>query len=337
MKIDFNTLTPRRGSGSYKWDSDSWAEIIPLWVADMDFTVAPPIIDAPMRRVRHGIFGYTLVTDDYYRALIDWYRSRYGVDIDRKDVIYTSGVVPAISASIKALTHPGDGVIVMTPVYNCFFSSIRNNGCREIDVPLKRVELTEREFTYRIDFDMLGQALSDPRNKVLLFCNPHNPAGRAWTRDELRNVARLCRQTSTVLLSDEIHGDLAMPGFCFTPVSSLGREIYDTTVTFSSPSKAFNTAGLQIANIITGSPELRYAIDRAINDNEVCDVNPFGVVALIAAYTEGGEWLSEAIDYIAANAHYATGRLLDKVPGITVSRLEATYLLWVDISALGIN
>lgn len=332
--MDFNSLTPRRGSGSYKWDSDVRPDVIPLWVADMDFTVAPPVIDALRQRVEHGIFGYTLVNDEYYDALIAWYRNRYDIEIAREQVIYTSGVVPAISASIKALTHPGDGVAVMTPVYNCFFSSIRNNGCRCVDVPLLRRDFSNNEFSYEIDFDALQAALSDSRTKVLLFCNPHNPAGRAWTRDELRRVVALCRETSTVLLSDEIHADLTMPGFKFTSVGSI--DLSDCVI-FSSPSKAFNIAGLQIANIITGSPALRYAIDRAINDNEVCDVNPFGVTALIAAYTQGKQWLDSVVDYIAANASFAVAMLRHQLPWVSIARLEATYLLWVDIKALGMN
>lgn len=332
--MDFNTLTSRRGSGSYKWDSESRTDVIPLWVADMDFTVAPAITDALKRRVDHGIFGYTLVGDDYYTALTGWYHDRYDVDIDRDMVIYTSGVVPAISAAIKALTHPGDGVVVLTPVYNCFFSSIRNNGCRQVDIPLRRCDLGNRTFTYEIDFDGLRAVLADPRNKILLFCNPHNPAGRAWIPKELQRVVDLCHETSTVLLSDEIHADLTMPGFRFTSVGTIDL---GNSVIFSSPSKAFNTAGLQIANIVTGSRQLRYAIDRAINDNEVCDVNPFGVTALIAAYTNGREWLDEAVEYIAANARYAADRLRGELPWVSVAQLEATYLLWVDISALGMN
>ncbi|MBD5214153.1 MAG: pyridoxal phosphate-dependent aminotransferase [Bacteroidales bacterium] len=334
--MDFDHLTPRSGSGSYKWDTVPTEGIIPLWVADMDFTVARPIVDALRRRVDHGIFGYTYVAEPYYDAVMNWYADRYGVGITADDILYTSGVVPAISASIKALTHPGDGVVIMTPVYNCFFSSIRNNGCREVDVPLIREDFTDRTFSYKIDFPNLQIALNDPRNRVLLLCNPHNPAGRAWTPEELGEIVALCRRTGTTLLSDEIHADLTMPGYRFAPVLSVAGE-GDPVVTFSSPSKAFNTAGLQIANIITRSFSLRYAIDRALNDNEVCDVNPFGVEALIAAYNEGRPWLAEAVEYIHANAVRTVSRLLEALPFVTIARLEATYLLWVDISRLHLN
>lgn len=334
--MDFDHLTPRSGSGSYKWDTAPAPDIIPLWVADMDFTVAPAITDALRRRVDHGIFGYTHVPDRFFDATIRWYADRYSTCINRDEILYTSGVVPAISASIKALTHPGDGVVIMTPVYNCFFSSIRNNGCRQIDVPLIREDFTDRTFSYRIDFPGLARQLDNPRNRILLLCSPHNPAGRVWSRDELSEIVAICRRTSTILLSDEIHADLTMPGHCFTPVLAVAAPD-DPTVTFSSPSKAFNTAGLQIANIISRSPALRYAIDRALNDNEVCDVNPFGVEALIAAYDDSRTWLREAIGYIHNNAIHATDRLLDRLPFVKVARLEASYLLWVDISPLRIN
>ena len=332
----FDKTPDRRGSRSYKWDSADGNDIIPLWVADMDFKAAPAIIEALRARVEHGVFGYTHVGDGYYRAIGSWYRDRYGVTLGQ-DVrpIYTQGVVPAISATIKALTRPGDNVAIMTPVYNCFFSSIRNNGCMMADVPLKRVELSPHSFTYEIDFAALETALADERTPVLLFCNPHNPACRAWTREELQRVYDICRATGTTLLSDEIHGDLAMPGYRFTPVSSLDGEPLAHTVTFSSPSKAFNIAGLQIANIITSSPRLRYLIDRAINDNEVCDVNPFGVTALIAAYNHGAEWLDSLIEYIHANYRYLVDTLCRHLPMVKTARLEATYLAWLDISYTG--
>lgn len=338
MDDRFDTIVDRRGSGSYKWDSGSHeGDVISLWVADMDFRVAAPVEEALRRRVEHGVFGYTQVPDSYYDAVIGWYSRRYGARVQRDDIIYTQGVVPAISAAIKALTRPGDGVAVMTPVYNCFFSSIRNNGCVRVDVPLLQVPLGSDSFTYEIDFDALEHALSDERTPVLLFCNPHNPACRAWRRDELQRVYDLCRETGTILLSDEIHGDLTMPGYTFTPAMTLEQDAARNVVTFSSSSKAFNTAGLQIANIITASPRLRYLINRAINDNEVCDVNPFGVVGLIAAYNHGAEWLDSLVRYIKGNYELLVERFRDRLPQLPVARLEATYLAWIKVSVKGMN
>lgn len=332
----FDSIPRRRGSGSYKWDSAAGDDIIPLWVADMDFSVAESIRRALMERVGHGVYGYTRVPDSYYEAIYRWYEKRYGVTLRDVTPVYTTGVVPAISAAIKAFTRPGDGVAVMTPVYNCFFSSIRNNGCRLVDVPLTRVD-NASTFTYEINFEALATALADRRTPVLLMCNPHNPACRAWTRSELQRVYDLCRDTDTLLLSDEIHGDLTMPGYRFTPVAALDGDPLSHTVTFSSPSKAFNTAGLQIANIITSSPRLRYAIDRAINDNEACDVNPFGVVALMAAYNEGEQWLDSLRDYIQANYTYLCETLGHELPVVKIAHLEATYLAWIDVSTFGMS
>lgn len=218
----FDTAPDRRGSGSYKWDSEAGAgDVIPLWVADMDFKTAPVVIEALRRRVEHGVFGYTLVDDEYYAALRGWFAERHGYTIDTRQVIYTSGVVPALSAIIKALTKPGEGVIVQTPVYNCFFSSIRNNGCRIVESPLIREEISGDTFTYRMDFEDLERKAADPANTMLLLCNPHNPAGRIWNRDELKQVAEICRRNGVRVVSDEIHCELAMPGLEYTPYGTI--------------------------------------------------------------------------------------------------------------------
>ncbi len=333
-RYDFDRSAPdRRGTASYKWDSADSGDVIPLWVADMDFRTAPAVIDALRRRVDHGVFGYVKVPDEYFGALTHWFASRHGWSFSREDVIYTSGVVPAISAIIKALCKPGDGVVVQTPVYNCFFSSIRNNGCRVVENPLLREDFPDGTFTYRMDFDGLESLVSSPDCKLLLLCNPHNPAGRCWTADELAHVAEICGRHGATVVSDEIHCELTMPGIVFTPFATVaGRCSY---VVCNSPSKAFNTAGLQIANIICPSAEMRAAIDRAININEVCDVNPFGVVGLIAAYNESGEWLDELREYIRGN-YQAFRDFMDlELPRLPYSRLEATYLAWVDIRPTG--
>ncbi len=331
-KYDFDTVPSRVGTGSYKWDSRPG--VIPLWVADMDFPTAPCIIDALRRRVDHGIFGYTLVRDSYYDALTGWFSSRHGYHFDRSQVIYTPGVVPSLSAIIKALVRPGEGVIVHTPVYNCFFSSIRNNGCRVVENPLLRKELGDGEFTYEMDFDSLDALCADPSNTLLLLCNPHNPAGRCWTDGELRKVARIAAAHGVRVVSDEIHCELTMPGYRYTPYGTIDP----AAIVCISPSKAFNTAGLQIANIVTPDETTRALIDKAVNINEVCDVNPFGVEALIAAYSpEGAEWLDELRDYLHSNWIYTLGRLRESLPQCPVARLEATYLPWVDISVLGID
>lgn len=330
--FDFDTPVDRRGSGSYKWDSASQQDVIPLWVADMDFPTAPVIIDALRRRVDHGVFGYVKVSDDYYDALISWNRHRHGWTINRDMVIYTSGVVPAVSAIIKALTRPGDGVIVNTPAYNCFFSSIRNNRCTIVENPLIRVDSGD-SFTYRIDLDSLEEACADPTNKVMILCNPHNPTGRIWTRGELEEIAGICHRHGVTVISDEIHCELTLPGREYTPYATVDPY----AVVCCSPSKAFNIAGLQIANIVAPSEPVRAVIDRAINDNEVCDVNPFGVTALIAAYNHGAPWLDALRDYISGNYAMLLDFFTTELPSLKVCSLESTYLAWVDITALGIS
>ncbi|MDE6359787.1 MAG: pyridoxal phosphate-dependent aminotransferase [Muribaculaceae bacterium] len=329
----FDIAPDRRGSGSYKWDSQTDEDVIPLWVADMDFKTAPAVIDALRRRVDHGVFGYTLVDDEYYGALRQWFADRHGYTIDTRRVIYTSGVVPALSAIIKALAKPGDGVIVQTPVYNCFFSSIRNNGCRIVESPLLREDLSPEEFTYRMDFDDLERKAADPDSTILILCNPHNPAGRIWSREELERVADICRRHGVRVVSDEIHCELTMPGLEYTPYGTVDP----AGVICLSPSKAFNIAGLQIANIVCPDDSVRRAVDRAININEVCDVNPLGVVALKAAYSpEGAAWLNALRGYLAGNYRLTRETIARELPGCPMALLEATYLPWIDVSKLGI-
>ncbi|WP_443875946.1 MalY/PatB family protein [Leyella stercorea] len=335
MEYDFSRPTERRGTDSYKWDSAPETDIIPLWVADMDFETFPCITEALQRRVAHGIFGYTRVPEAYYEAVCNWFGKHHGWHINRKDIIYTSGVVPAVSAVIKALTLPGDQVIVQGPVYNCFFSSIRNNGCETVSNSLI---YNKEELRYEIDFDDLERKLAHERARLMLICNPHNPGGRVWTRDELTRVAELCHKYGVRVVSDEIHCELTLYDNEYVPFGSLPDELSHGSITCCSPSKAFNTAGLQIANIICRDAEVRNRIDRAININEVCDVNPFGVIALQAAYSdEGYEWLTQLRAYISSNYDLLRERFARELPKCKVMRMEGTYLAWIDCSELHIS
>ncbi|WP_440314078.1 PatB family C-S lyase [Leyella stercorea] len=334
MEYDFSRPTERRGTDSYKWDSAPEADIIPLWVADMDFETFPGITEALQRRVAHGIFGYTRVPEAYYEAVCNWFGKHHGWHINREDIIYTSGVVPAVSAVIKALTLPGDQVIVQGPVYNCFFSSIRNNGCETVSNSLI---YNKEELRYEIDFDDLERKLAHERARLMLLCNPHNPGGRVWTRDELTRVAELCHKYGVRVVSDEIHCELTLYDNEYVPFGSLPDELSHGSITCCSPSKAFNTAGLQIANIVCRDAEVRNRIDRAININEVCDVNPFGVIALQAAYSdEGYEWLTQLRAYISSNYDLLRERFARELPKCKVMRMEGTYLAWIDCSELHI-
>lgn len=330
MKYNFDKIISRRGTNSYKWDSGpAEKDILPLWIADMDFRTAPAIIDALENRVKHGIFGYVRVPDEYYKAVIRWFERRHNWHFEKEWIIYTSGVVPAISAVIKALAEPGDGVVVQTPVYNCFFSSIRNNGCRIVSNPL-----IYENGTYRIDFDDLERKTANPEVKLMLLCNPHNPAGRVWSREELCRIGDICKRNNVTVISDEIHCELVFPEYVYTPFASISESHLWNSVTCVSPSKAFNLAGLQIANIITCDEEVRKRIDRAININEVCDVNPFGIEATIAAYNDSEEWLIQLLDYIKANYNYLCEFIHAHIPNVYVTKLEGTYLAWIDCRAL---
>lgn len=330
--FDFDTVINRRGTNSYKWDIVKEEDVIPLWVADMDFKAAPAILEALKKRVEHGVFGYTLVPDSYYEAIINWFARRHNWQIDRSWIIYTTGVVPAVSCAIKALTLPGEKVLIQTPDYNCFFSSIKNNGCE-----VAENELVRRGDSYEVDFEDFERQCADEKTTVFLLCNPHNPAGRVWTKEELERMNDICLAHGVRVISDEIHCELVMPGHRFTPFAAISDACRDNSVVLNSPTKAFNIAGLQIANIICAAPAMRRRIDRAVNINEVCDVNPFGVAALQAAYNESEEWLDSLNHYIWGNYLALKEFIAKELPRLEVARLEGTYLAWVDIKATGLT
>ena len=330
MKYNFDEIVDRRNTDSYKWDSCEQG-VLPMWVADMDFRTAPCIVEALQKRVAHGIFGYTKVPESYYDSVVNWFKNRHGwTNLQKEWILYTSGVVPAISVVIKAFTQPGDQVIVQTPVYNCFFSSIRNNGCEIVEN-----KLLYKDQSYTMDFEDLERKAANPKAKLLLLCNPHNPAGRVWKREELKQLGDICIRHNVLVVSDEIHCEFVYPGYKYVPFASISEELQHNSIICNAPSKAFNTAGLQIANIISDNPDYRQKIDRAININEVCDVNPFGVIALQAAYTdEGAEWLRQLNDYLFSNYNYLKNYFEQEIPQFPIIKLEGTYLAWVDCSVV---
>lgn len=329
----FDKITDRHNTASMKWDGNKDSkDVIQLWVADMDFKTAPAVRKAVEERAAQGLYGYVAVPDSYYQSLIRWFNDRHGWEISQDMVIYTSGVVPAISAIIKALVKPGEKVVIPTPAYNCFFSSVKNQGCIVIESPLKRIA-TDNGFTYEMDYYALEKILRQPDVKLLILCNPHNPTGRVWTRTELEILRDLCHRNNVRVLSDEIHCELVHSGSpAYIPYATIDSQ----AVVCCSPSKAFNIAGLQIANIVCPSKKIRELVDRAINDNEVCDVNPFGVDALQAAYDKGGEWLNALNSYLDEN-YKLLKETLSGVPGLQVCDSQSTYLGWVDVSGLGLN
>lgn len=332
MIYDFNKEIERRGTNCVKWD-EAEEGVLPLWVADMDFETAPCVQEAILQRAQHGVYGYNLVPESFYDAIIWWNSHRHGWTPRREWMLYTSGVVPAISAIIKGLCRPGDGVLFFTPAYNCFFSSVRNNGCRLVEFPLTWASSDER---YTVDFDGLEKMIVREKPRLLLLCNPHNPTGRVWTHEELETLAQLCCRHDVIVLSDEIHCEFVDPelGRRYQPFAPIAEKAGCSWVIANAPNKAFNIAGLQTAYIVASDKDFRTRIDRAINDNEVCDINCFSFVALQAAYTpEGEEWLDQLVAYIYANYRFFRETMKAARPELPIAHLEGTYLAWVDVSS----
>ena len=332
-KYNFDEIIERRGTGCVKWDEAPSADVIPLWVADMDFRAAPAIQAAVMRRAEHGVFGYTVVEDNYYEAVINWFQRRHQWTIHREEILYTTGVVPAMSVAIKALTMPGEKVLILSPDYNCFFSSVKNNGCEVLETMLVR---EEDSLSFAIDWADFEAKCADEKTTVFLLCNPHNPCGRVWTADELEHMNDICLRHGVKVVSDEIHCELVMPGHRFQPFAAVSEACRQNSVVLNSPSKSFNIAGLQAANIICARADWRRRLDRAININEVCDLNPFGPVALVAAYNESEDWIDELNQYLWQNYQALCRFFEEQLPQCKVSQLQGTYLVWIDVSALGI-
>ena len=331
MKYHFDEIIERRNTGCVKWDEKTDSNIIPLWVADMDFAVAPAIQEAIKRRAQHPVFGYTHVQDDYYEAVISWFQRRHQWHIQREWILYTTGVVPAMSVAIKALTMPGEKVLILSPDYNCFFSSIRNNGCEVSECVLTPLTPHSSLHTphFEVDWDDFESLCADEKTTVFLLCTPHNPTGRVWTREELQRMADICHKHHVRIVSDEIHCELIMPGHTFVPMGTVAPD----AIILNSPSKSFNIAGLQMANIICQDAETRRRLDRAININEVCDVNPFAPEAVKAAYNDSEDWIDALNLYLWDNYRALCDFAAQHLPQWRVMPLEGTYLVWVDVSA----
>ena len=330
MQYDFSTEAFPRGTNSVKWDTRP--DVLPMWVAEMDFPVAPFIIDAVRRRVEAAAFGYTLIPETYYRSVQDWFRKRYSWEFDREDIIPIQGIVPAVSVAVKALTEPGDKVVFFTPAYNCFFHNITNPGA--VENPSVLVWNPEKK-RYDPNWDDFAARIADPATKAFLLCNPHNPTGRLWSREELLRMGEICRQHGVPVISDEIHCEIVAPGSSYTPFATLFPQ---DCVSMVSPTKPFSMAGLQIANIICANTAIREKLDRVINIWEHCDVNQLGIVALQAAYTpEGEEWLRQMNEVVHGNFLLLRERFAAEFPSVRVAELQATYLGWLDFSGLGLS
>lgn len=330
MKYDFDTPVDRRNTFSLKWDVPDGE--LPMWVADMDFRTAPEITRALSERAQHGVFGYTIVPDEWYDAYTGWWKSRHSFEIKREWLVFCTGVVPAISSMVRRLSRVGENVLVMTPVYNIFFNSIRNNGRNLLESPL----LYENG-AYRVNFADLEAKLSDPQTTLLLLCNPQNPGGVIWDRDTLGRIGDLCAEYSVTVIADEIHCDLTDPGQEYTPFASVSETCRMNSVTCIAPTKAFNIAGLQTAAIFSANSRLRHIAERGLNTDECAEPNVFAVTAAIAAFTRGGEWLDQLREYIAENRRTAGEFIAAQIPQIHLVGSDATYLFWLDCSEVTDN
>ena len=327
MKYDFDTVVDRRGTDSLKWKVKE--NELPMWVADMDFKTAPEIIDAMGRRLSNGVFGYSIVPDEWYDAYINWWKDRHGLEIRRDWLIFCTGVIPAMSSTVRKLATPDENVVVQTPVYTGFFTSIKNNGCRILESPLRY-----EDGKYSMDLEDLEKKLSDPQTSLMILCNPHNPIGLIWNRDTLAHIGMLAKKYNVTVISDEIHCDLTEPGEEYVPFASVSDECRDVSITCIAPTKTFNLAGLQTAAVCIPNTVLRHKVWRALNTDEVAEPNFLAVPAAIAAFEKGGEWLDELRAYISENRKFVTEYVKDNIPEISVIEGKATYLLWLDISSV---
>lgn len=299
---DFDRVINRRGTQSEKWNVGE--NELPMWVADMDFEVAEPIRQALQRRVDHGIYGYSGISEDWYQAYISWWSCRHGWTIEHDWLIFTTGVVPAISSMVRKLTTPAEKVLLQTPVYNIFFNSIINNGRFPLESPLQLVDTgrADGQKEYRMDFDRLEADLSDPQVTLMILCNPQNPGGTIWSAEDLKRVAELCARHGVTAISDEIHGDLTEPGVGYVPFASVSPTASRISVTCLSPS--------------------------------IAEPNVFAVGAAVAAFNQGGEWLDALRCYISENRRFACDYISAQIPLIQPVHGEGTYLLWLDLRAL---
>ena len=336
----FDQYTERRNTRSIKWDGcnekfgvDPSVEMLPMWIADMDLRTPQKVIDAVTAKAQEGIYGYCTKPDSFYDAIIGWVKRHYGWDVKREWIIFTPGVIPGFTIAIQNYTKPGDGIIVQTPVYYPFMDGINNNGRKLVENTL----ICKEDGSYVMDFEDLEAKVKDPANKMMILSNPHNPAGRCWTPEELERVGNLCADNGVVLVSDEIHADLMIDGHKHTAMCSLSEKIKQNTITNYAPSKTFNLAGLQTAYTIVPNDELRAVFNKGLTANRIINMNWFGPVALETAYNECEDYVTDLCEYLSENYHYMADFIKENLPELKVTELEATYLVWVDFRGTGMT
>lgn len=326
MQYNFSKLTNRFNTNSLKWDVNN--NELPMWVADMDFETAPEIREAIRKKVDFGIYGYTIIPDEYYLSISNWWERRHNFKIEKEWILFCTGVVPAISSIVRKMTREGDNVLVQAPVYNIFYNSIVNNNRKVLSS-----DLCFDGKEYSIDYEDLERKLSDPATTLMILCNPHNPIGKVWSKETLKKIGELCIKYNVLVVSDEIHCDLTY-GNSYTPFASISPEIAQNSITCIAPTKTFNLAGVQSSNIIVPNDEIRRMVNRGINTDEVAEPNAFAIEATIAAFTKGEPWLNELIEYLAENKRVVQKFIHNELPSLNLIHSDATYLLWIDCSSI---
>ncbi|MDH7483918.1 MAG: PatB family C-S lyase [Spirochaetales bacterium] len=338
MTNDFDAPVDRRGTASLKWlpppGHEHVPDVIPLWVADMDFACAPAIVEALQKRAHHPVYGYTVRPDGYYEAFISWMARRNHWNIARSWITHAPGVVPALNLAILAYSHPGDGIVIQPPVYYPFMAGIRNNGRRLLENPL-----IIRDGSYSMDFEQLEAILDNPANraKMLILCSPHNPVGRVWRSSELAQLADICVARGVVIVSDEIHSDIILGSEPHICTATAAEAAFEWTITLTAPNKTFNIAGLQIANVVIPNPHLRAAYNAQVENLGLGLGNLFGIVAQEAAYRHGESWLDELLVYLKGSEQMVRSFLAERLPRIQAYPLEGTYLMWLYFGDLGLD
>lgn len=336
MIFDFNEIVDRKNTNSIKYDfakeRGKPEDVLPLWVADMDFRTPPEVTDALLTVSRHGIFGYSEVKEDYFYTLYRWYKENFDWEIDRKWLVKTPGIVFAIAMAVRALTDEREGVLIQRPVYYPFAETILTNNRL-----LVNNSLVYDEGTYKIDFESFEKQITDNNVKLFVLCNPHNPVGRVWSGDELMRLGEICLKHGVIVISDEIHADFIYPGYKHLIFAALKPEFADITITCTAPSKTFNLAGLQVSNIFIQNPSLKEAIREEIVKSGYSQLNTMGLVACQAAYQYGKQWLEQLKQYLSDNLTFIRNFLSEKLPQIKLVEPQGTYLVWLDFNALGLS
>lgn len=335
MNYNFDQIIERENTNSEKWNFNKKnfgvEDVLPMWVADMDFPAPQPVIEALIRRAKHGIYGYSSGTDRYFQSIINWMSKRHDWKIERDWITFSPGVVPALHWIVKAFTSPGDKVLVQAPVYHPFFRAIKNNDCEIVNNPL-----SFEQGQYVMDLADLEQKI-DPSVKLLFLCNPHNPVGRVWQKEELIRLGEICLKNKIIIVADEIHSDLIYKGYKHVPFAGLSEELAQCTIVCTSPSKTFNLAGLQVSNIIIPNPELRKAYRNILTLNNINSPNTFAITAMEAAYSEGEEWLEQLLTYLEGNLDYLTEFITRGIPKVKFIKPQGTYLVWLDFRDVGLE